>query len=59
MDGKILFCKMCKTKVEANRKFTVQHHLGREKHIRAMHLANKKKSTQLLLQETASMKDNK
>ena len=32
---------------------------GREKHIRAMQLASKKKSTQLLLQETASMKDNK
>ena len=33
--------------------------MGREKRIRAMQLASKKKSTQLLLQKTASMKDNK
>ena len=38
-DGKILFCKACETK------FTVQQHVGREKHIRAMQLASKKKST--------------
>jgi len=55
----MLFCKMCETKVAAERKFTVQQHVGREKHIRAMQLASKKKSTQLLLQGTASMKDNK
>ena len=59
MDGIILFCKMCKTKVAAERKFTVQQHVGHEKHIRAMQLTSKKKSTQLLLQETASMRDNK
>ena len=57
-DSKILLCKMCKTIVVSDRKFTVQQHVGHEKHIRAMQLASKK-STQLLLQETASMKDNK
>jgi hypothetical protein len=56
--GKILFNKMCKTKVAAKRKFTVQQHMGREKHIRAMQLATKK-NTQLLLDETGSMKDTK
>ena len=55
----MLFCKMCGTKVAAERKFTVQQHVGREKHIRAMELASKKKSKQLLLQKTVSMKDNK
>jgi hypothetical protein len=50
---------MCETKVAAERKFTVQQHVGCEKHIRAMQLASKKKSTQLSLQETASMKDTK
>jgi hypothetical protein len=59
IDSKILFCKVCETKVAAERKFTVQQHVGYEKHIRAMQLTSKKKSTQLLLQETASMKDNK
>ena len=41
------------------RSFTVQQYVGREKHMRKMQLAGKKKSTQLLLQETASTKDNK
>jgi hypothetical protein len=58
-DGKILFCKVCETKVAVERKFTVQQHVGREKHIREMQLASKKKSTQLLLQETSCIKDNK
>ena len=30
-DGKILFYKMCETKVAAERKFTVQQYVGREK----------------------------
>ena len=51
-DGKILFCKMCKRKVATERKFTVQQHVGDEKHIQAMQLASKKKSTKLLLQES-------
>jgi len=58
-DRKILFCKLCETKAATERKFTVQQHVGRKKHIQAMQLASKKKSTQLLLQETASMKENK
>ena len=35
-DGKILFCNMGEIKVAAERKFTVQQHVGHEKHIRAM-----------------------
>ena len=58
-DDKILFCKVCETKEAAEKKFTVQQHVGREKHKRAMQLASKKKYTQRLLQETASMTDNK
>jgi hypothetical protein len=42
MDSKILFCKICEIKVAAKRIFTVQQHVGREKHIRAMQLASKK-----------------
>ncbi|KAJ4430186.1 hypothetical protein ANN_22396 [Periplaneta americana] len=45
--------------VSAERKFTVQQHVGREKHIRAVQLASKEKSTQLLLQQSVSMKENK
>ena len=56
--GKIPFCKVCETKVAAERKFTVQKHVGREKDIRAVQLTSKKKSTQVLLQETPSIKDN-
>jgi len=54
-DRKIIFCNTCETKVEAKRKFTVQQHVGRKTHIRAMQLASNKKSTQLLLQENASI----
>jgi len=50
-DGKILFCKMCETKVVAERKFTVQQHVGHEKHIQAMQLASKKKSTRNSIHE--------
>ena len=42
---------MCETKVAAERKLTVKKHLGREKHISAMQLAIKKKSTQISLQK--------
>jgi hypothetical protein len=31
-DGDILFCKMCDTKVAAEKRFTIQH-IGRDKHI--------------------------
>ena len=50
---------MCEIKVAAERKFTVVQHVGREKHIRAVQLASKKKSTQLLLQEAIFTKGNK
>ena len=51
--------RCAKQKKRPKKKFTVQQHVGRQKHLRAMQLASKKKSTQRLLQETASMKDNK
>ena len=50
---------MYKTKVTAERKFSVEQHVGHEKHIQAMQLAGNKKSKQLLLQKTAFKKDNK
>jgi hypothetical protein len=32
-DADILYCKMCDTKVAAEERFTVQQHIGRDKHI--------------------------
>ncbi|KAJ4436596.1 hypothetical protein ANN_16629 [Periplaneta americana] len=58
-DGAVLFCKLCETKISAKRKFTVQQHVGRDKHIRAVQFASKKKSTQPLLQQSVSTKENK
>ena len=60
-DGIVLFCKMCETNISAERRFTVQQHVSRDKHIRAVQLASKKKSTQLLLQQSVglSAKENK
>ena len=55
----MLFCKMCETKVTADGRFTLQQHVGRDKRIRALQLISQKKSTQLLLQESVSMMDNK
>ena len=48
-----------RNKSSGQKKIHCSENVGRENHIRAMQLASKKKSTQLLLQETASMKDNK
>jgi hypothetical protein len=43
-DGDILYCKMCDTKVAVEKRFIVQQHIGRNKHVRAMQISNKKKS---------------
>lgn len=58
-DGIVLFCKMCETNVSAERRFTVQQHVSRDKHIRAVQLASKKKSTQLLLQQCRPIRKRK
>ena len=51
-DGTILFCKVCKVNVTADKRFTVQQYIGREKHLRALENVNKRKLSQLLLKET-------
>jgi hypothetical protein len=58
IDGGILYCKMCDTKVPAEKRLTVQH-IGRDKHIRAVQISNKKKSLQMLLQQCSSEGGNK
>lgn len=58
-DGDILYCKMCDTKVAAEKRFTVQQHIGRDKHIRAVQISNKKKSAQRLLQQCSYEGENK
>ena len=55
-DGSILFCKVCEVKVAAERRFTVQQHIGREKHKRAVENADKKKTSQLLIAQSVGVK---
>lgn len=43
-DGGILFCKVCESKVNSVKRFTVTQHLKRDKHIRAAHRKNENKS---------------
>ena len=45
-DGSILFCKLCEVKVAAEKQFTVQQHISREKHERAVDHSNKHKKAQ-------------
>jgi hypothetical protein len=49
----------CDTKVVAEKRFTVQQHIGRDKHIRAVQISNKKKSVQMFLQQCSSGGGNK
>lgn len=53
-DGSILYCKLCETKVAAERRFTVTQHIGREKHVRALQRVSSKAATQRLLPSVAS-----
>jgi len=55
-DGSILFCKLCEVKVAAEKRFTVQQHIGREKHKRAVEHSNKQKKAQLLLSQSIAKK---
>jgi len=49
-DGEILFCKICGTKVAAEKRFTVQQHITRQKHIRGLDQMNSKKQRLLQLE---------
>lgn len=44
-DGVILFCKICKIKVNSNKRFTVIQHLKTKKHILTTLRKNENKST--------------
>lgn len=35
-DGSVLFCKLCEVKVSVEKRFTVQQHIRREKHLKAI-----------------------
>ena len=35
-DGTILYCKICEVKVSAEKRFTVEQHVNREKHKRGL-----------------------
>lgn len=48
-DGLVLFCKICNVKVTAEKRFAVQQHLSRDKHINGVErskLQNEKNNTQ-------------
>jgi hypothetical protein len=40
-DSCVLFCKICEVKVAADKKFTVKHHILRNKHINGVELKKK------------------
>ncbi|PSN38326.1 hypothetical protein C0J52_23223 [Blattella germanica] len=48
-DGSVLFCKLYEVKVSAEKRFTVQQHIRREKHLKANARAKERKTTQLPL----------
>jgi len=37
-DGIVLFCKICEVKVAADKKFTVEQHISRKKHVNGVEL---------------------
>lgn len=41
-DGIILFCKICEVQVAADKKFTVEQHISRNKHVRGLEIKKKK-----------------
>lgn len=47
-DGTILYCKICEVKVAAEKRFTVDQHVNREKHIRGLQ-AGERRMHQMLL----------
>jgi hypothetical protein len=50
---------MCKVSVTAGKRFTVQQHIGRDKRVRSVENTSKKKSSQLLLAQSASTSKSK
>ena len=54
-EGSILFCKVCEVEVAAERRFTVQQHIGRKKQKRAVENADKKKTSQLLIAQSVGV----
>lgn len=56
-DGRILFCKICDVRVAAEKKFTIEQHMSREKHKRGLQRLENKSSVnlqQMLLGDTCS-----
>lgn len=58
-DGSILYCKLCKTKVSHEKKYNVQQHIRREKHVQAVKRHENEKSALLqpFLQHFSSQSD--
>jgi hypothetical protein len=40
-DGLVLYCKVCEVKVAADKKYTIQQHITRDKHLRSIQKRNK------------------
>ena len=53
-DGSVLFCKLYEVKVSAEKRFTVQQTIRREKHLKAIARAKERKTTQLLLSDSTA-----
>lgn len=54
-DGIVLFCKVCNIKVNADKKYNIQQHIAREKHVHGIERKNKDKTkSQLLLKNMSS-----
>ncbi|KAJ4439531.1 hypothetical protein ANN_07655 [Periplaneta americana] len=57
-DGTILYCKICEVKVSAEKRFTVDQHVNREKHKRGLQAGERKKQQMLLGQCTSANSAN-
>ncbi|XP_022166130.1 uncharacterized protein LOC111041895 [Myzus persicae] len=55
-DESVLFCKLCETKVSAERRYTVTHHIETAKHKRAVNRKNNTKTSTSQLQVTSFSK---
>ena len=55
-NGEILFCKVCEIRISADKQFTVQQHIGRDKHVSAIQNTNKKMSQLLIGQSVSAAK---
>ncbi|KAE9533432.1 hypothetical protein AGLY_009070 [Aphis glycines] len=58
-DGSILYCKLCETKVSHEKKYNIQQHVWREKHVQAVKRHENEKSALLqpFLQQFSSQSD--